>query len=104
MRAPCTTADFARNDQRAHIAIPGNFIYRCLCEKASVEVDACAVPLAAGDTLLFCSDGLWEMVHDQQIAAILTSLPPDPSQTAHALMQAALAGGGADNMSVIVVF
>jgi len=80
-----------------------NLIYRCLGEKASVEVDACAVPLAAGDILLFCSDGLWEMVRDQQIAAILTSPMPDPSQIAHALLQAALAGGGEDNVSVIVV-
>jgi len=80
-----------------------NLIYRCLGEKASVEVDACAVPLAAGDILLFCSDGLWEMVRDQQIAAILTSPMPDPSQIAHALLQAALAGGGEDNVGVIVV-
>lgn len=80
-----------------------NVIYRCLGEKASVEVDACVVQLAAGDILLFCSDGLWEMVRDQQIATILTSLMPDPSQTAHALLQAALAGGGVDNVSVIVV-
>jgi serine/threonine protein phosphatase PrpC len=43
------------------------------------------------------------MVRDQQIAAILTSPLPDPSQTAQALLQAALAGGGADNVSVIVV-
>jgi serine/threonine protein phosphatase PrpC len=28
---------------------------------------------------------------------------PDPVQTAHALLQAALAGGGEDNVSVIVV-
>jgi serine/threonine protein phosphatase PrpC len=80
-----------------------NIIYRCLGEKASVEVDACAVPLAAGDILLFCSDGLWEMVRDQQIAAILTSSIPDPSHIAQALLQAALSGGGADNVSVIVV-
>lgn len=80
-----------------------NLIYRYLGEKASVEVDACAIPLAAGDILLFCSDGLWEMVRDQQIATILTTPLPDPSQTAHALLQAALAGGGADNVSVIVV-
>jgi len=68
-----------------------------------MEVDACAVQLAAGDILLFCSDGLWEMVRDQQIAAILTSPKPDPSQIAQALLQAALAGGGDDNVSVIVV-
>jgi serine/threonine protein phosphatase PrpC len=80
-----------------------NLIYRFLGEKSLVEVDASTVPLAAGDILLLCSDGLWEMVRDRQIAAILTTPMPDPSRKAHALVQAALAGGGVDNISVIVV-
>jgi serine/threonine protein phosphatase PrpC len=80
-----------------------NFIYRCLGEKSTVEVDTHTIPLAAGDILLLCSDGLWEMVRDQQIEAILTTPMPVSSATAHALIQAALAGGGADNVSAIVV-
>jgi serine/threonine protein phosphatase PrpC len=80
-----------------------NFIYRSLGEKATVEVDGYTVPLAAGDILLLCSDGLWEMVRDQQIAAILTAPTPDPSRTAQALIQAALVGGGEDNVSAILV-
>jgi serine/threonine protein phosphatase PrpC len=80
-----------------------NFIYRCLGEKSNVEVDTHTVALAAGDILLLCSDGLWEMVRGQQIATILTTPMPNPSCTAHALIQAALAGGGADNVSAIVV-
>jgi len=83
-----------------------NLIYRSLGEKATVEVDGSTAPLAAGDILLLCSDGLWEMVRDPQIAAILsepTSNPSNPSRTAHALIEAALAGGGEDNVSAIVV-
>jgi len=80
-----------------------NLIYRFLGEKSTVEVDASTVSLAAGDILLLCSDGLWEMVRDRQIAAILTTPKQDPSREAHALIQAALAGGGVDNVSVIVV-
>jgi PPM family protein phosphatase len=80
-----------------------NLIYRCLGEKASVEVESCVVPLAADDLLLFCSDGLWEMVRDQQITTILTASESGPTQTAQALLQAALAGGGEDNVSVLVV-
>ena len=79
-----------------------NQIYRSLGDEARVEVDASVVPLTAGDTILLCSDGLWEMVRDQQIAAILTTSMSSPSQTAQALIQAALAGGGADNISAIV--
>lgn len=80
-----------------------NLIYRFLGEKSTVEVDAHTVPLAADDKLLLCSDGLWEMVRDLQIASILTTPMPDPSRKAHALVQTALEGGGVDNISVIVV-
>ena len=79
-----------------------NVIYRSLGVEATIEVDTFTVPLAAGDTLLMCSDGLWEMVRDRPIAAILTAPMPAPSDTAHALIQAALTGGGEDNVSAIV--
>ena len=82
---------------------PGrNQIYRSLGGEASVDIDSFAISLAADDILLLCSDGLWEMVRDSQIAAILTATPAEPAATTHALIQAALAGGGADNISAII--
>ncbi len=79
-----------------------NQIYRSVGNEATVEVDTFIVPLSAEDILLLCSDGLWEMVRNQQIAAIVSTFMPTPDDTAHALIQAALAGGGEDNVSVIV--
>jgi serine/threonine protein phosphatase PrpC len=79
-----------------------NYLYRSLGDQATVDVETTTLPLAAGDILLVCTDGLWEMVHDQQIAAILTTPMQTPRDTAHALIQAALAGGGTDNVSAIV--
>jgi len=79
-----------------------NLIYRCLGEKSRLEVDTYTIPLVAGDMLLLCSDGLWEMVRDKQIETILTLPSSTPTDTAQALVQAALDGGGDDNVSVIV--
>jgi len=68
-----------------------------------VEVDTFSVPLQVGDSLLLCSDGLWEMVRDPDIQGILQSSNSSPSQATTRLIQAALNGGGHDNISVIVV-
>ena len=81
-----------------------NQIYRSLGDKTSVEIDTFAVPLQVGDKLLLCSDGLWEMVHDPDIQRILSTPAMSPSQIVQSLIQAALAGGGKDNVSAIVIF
>ena len=80
-----------------------NQIYRSLGEKPSIDVDSFIVLLKPGDELLLCSDGLWEMVRDPAIEQILSSVP-DPLHSGNALIQAALEGGGDDNVSVIVVY
>ena len=79
-----------------------NQIYRNLGDEARMEVDTFVVSLASEDKLLLCSDGLWEMVRDPQIATILAAPMSSPAQTARTLIDAALYGGGADNISAIV--
>jgi len=81
-----------------------NQIYRSLGEKSLVEVDTFVVQLQPGDRLLLCSDGLWDMVRDPKIESIVKNTLSDPRKTADALIQAALDGGGEDNVSVIVVY
>lgn len=80
-----------------------NQIYRCLGEHATVEIDTFVVPLLADDVLILCSDGLWEMVRDQDLEKIVARSAHHPDQLSTLLMQAALNNGGADNISVIVV-
>jgi len=80
-----------------------NQIYRSLGEKPLVEVDPFMEELQMGDKLLLCSDGLWDMVRDPKIEEVIKRPMPDPAMTADALVQAALDGGGEDNVSVIVV-
>ena len=81
-----------------------NEIYRSLGHQASQDVDTFILAVQPGDLLLLCSDGLWEMVRDDQIQEILASNPQQPDQLSAALVQAALDGGGKDNIGVIVVY
>ena len=54
-----------------------------------------------GDRFLLCSDGLSDVISDDEIGAILAE-HPDPYGCAASLVSAALAGGGPDNVTVVV--
>jgi serine/threonine protein phosphatase PrpC len=79
-----------------------NKVYRGLGDKDAVKVDWFTIPVHPGDCLLLCSDGLWEMVRDKGIERILQTCAGDPLQASADLVRAALEGGGADNICVIV--
>lgn len=81
-----------------------NEIYRSLGHHPSEDLDSFILALQAGDLLMLCSDGLWEMVRDAEIQQIIASSLPQPAQISAALVQEALEGGGKDNISVIVVY
>ncbi|MDR1463492.1 MAG: protein phosphatase 2C domain-containing protein [Azoarcus sp.] len=59
--------------------------------------------LQADDRLLLCSDGLTDMVGEGEIAALLGA-PVSAEDIAVSLIDAAKAGGGRDNISVIVAW
>lgn len=59
------------------------------------------VRLAHGDRLLLCTDGLHDLVEDEQIAAIL-SQNAAPKAACQGLIDAALEQGGRDNVTVVV--
>jgi protein phosphatase len=69
--------------------------------RPGVEVEVHKVKLQAGDALLLCSDGLTEMVKDQQIADLLHT-EPDPRHVCAQLIDAANGAGGRDNITVVV--
>jgi len=65
-----------------------------------VEVDVFEVDAQAGDVLLLCSDGLWEPLADPALGAVIAS--PDPlGVVLTRACDAALAGGGTDNVTVV---
>jgi protein phosphatase len=80
-----------------------NLIYRSLgAGRKNVEVDVFFETLRTGDALLLCSDGLWEMVRDQDLLKALQDYS-DPQKICDTLIDMANANGGEDNISAIVV-
>ncbi len=59
-------------------------------------------PWREGDLLLACSDGLYDMVSDPHIAGIL-GREATLEHHGEALVEAALEGGGNDNISIILI-
>lgn len=79
-----------------------SYITRALGLDPRIHADQYELVVDAGDRLMLCSDGLYSMVEDDEIARILNRVA-DPQEAANALTDAALAAGGNDNVSVIVV-
>src|SRR5215470_5310212 len=80
-----------------------NLIYRSLgAGHKNIDVDVFHVDLQAGDTLLLCSDGLWEMVRHEDLKKAL-SAPSSPQKICDTLIDLANANGGEDNITAIVV-
>jgi serine/threonine protein phosphatase PrpC len=66
-----------------------------------LEPDIETFALQEGDLYLLCSDGLTDMVDDAEIEAILRDEPP--TRAAWRLVDRALANGGRDNVTVVLV-
>jgi serine/threonine protein phosphatase PrpC len=64
-------------------------------------LDTTRLDVRVGDRLLLCSDGLTDLVDDARIEAVLRQ--HDPDGAAAALTQHALAAGGRDNVTSVVV-
>jgi serine/threonine protein phosphatase PrpC len=80
-----------------------NLIYRSLgAGHKNVDADVFHEPLKPGDTLLLCSDGLWEMVRPQSIKNVLQQ-ERDPQKICDTLINLANENGGEDNITAIVV-
>jgi protein phosphatase len=77
-------------------------ITRALGSDPNMYADTFEVTASPGDRLLLCSDGLTGMLDDDQILDALTAYS-DPEVASHALIDAANAAGGQDNISVVIV-
>ena len=60
-------------------------------------------PVQAGDRLLICTDGLWGEVPPASLQEALVASPGDPDPVCARLLELALAHGGGDNVSHVVI-
>src|SRR5712692_2191130 len=80
-----------------------NLIYRSLgAGHKTVEVDVFHQTLRPDDTLLLCSDGLWEMVRHEDLLKELSE-KISPQKICDKLIELANANGGEDNISAVVI-
>lgn len=78
-----------------------NVITRAVGTEEGIEIDLATETRRAGDIWLVCSDGLYGMMDEADMAVILRENAPE--KAAELLVEAALAGGGRDNISVVVL-
>ena len=79
-----------------------NIVTRALGIDAEVDISTATLPVTIGARYILCSDGLVDEVTDSEISAIL-GRHETANAAAEALVAAANAAGGRDNVTVIVV-
>jgi len=78
-------------------------ITRALGSSGRVEVDVKPVPLQHGDVILLCSDGLSNLLTDEEMSATGFDALQDPRSVCERLIDFANLKGGEDNITVIVI-
>lgn len=79
-----------------------NIITRAIGALDTVEIDFFNEELSPGDIVLMCSDGLTNMLEDEEIEAILKE-PVSIEEKAGRLIEAANNNGGKDNIAVVII-
>ena len=82
---------------------PKNLVTRALGIEQTVEVDVQEQDLEAGEIYLLCSDGLNDMVDDEEIHLTLSKYSANLVQAATELVRLANEKGGKDNVSVVLI-
>lgn len=88
--------DLSRHPQK-------NLITRSIGTHSEVEADLQTGHVFEGDIFLLCSDGLTDVLSDQDISQIMSASDGDPQEISEILVREANSGGGPDNVTVVVV-
>jgi serine/threonine protein phosphatase PrpC len=79
-----------------------NVLYRALGQGEILDPDIFTVGFPQPGYLLICSDGLWGVITEQELARTVNEAP-SPQRACQNLVNAANAAGGPDNISVVLV-
>ena len=96
LEAGSITAEQARGHPERHV------VTRALGGVGDVRADHVIVDLEVARRLVLCSDGVTDLVDDDRLAQVLADFS-GPQEAADALVGAALAAGGTDNATAVVV-
>ena len=89
--------------EEAKLSQNKNLVTRALGIDPSVEPEIHVYETQPDDTYLLCSDGLSDMVEDEEIRLTLITLKTNPNLTVQQLVQAANDNGGRDNISAMLI-
>lgn len=79
-----------------------NIITRAIGAGDELVIDFFEVEIESGDTILMCTDGLTNMIEDEEIRRIVIG-QRDIAEKAEKLIETANANGGKDNITVVVI-
>ena len=91
--------ELQRQDARSHP--DRNVITRAMGVHSPVKIDFFDMKLEKGDRILLCSDGLTNMIDDDEILRIVKKCS-SPKEAAQRLVTEANKSGGKDNISVVL--
>jgi len=89
--------------EEAKLSQNKNLVTRALGIDPSVETEVHTYDAEPDDVYLLCSDGLSDMVEDEEIRMTLVTLKSNPALTVQQLVQAANDNGGRDNISAMLI-
>ncbi len=79
-----------------------NIITRAVGTEEYVDADFFDYTVSPGETIILCSDGLWEMVTDEEIKDIVNK-SENTDEAVKALVDEANRNGGVDNITVVAL-
>ena len=87
--------------EEAHAHPQRSVITRAVGTDPDVDVDGFTIEAEEGDVFLICSDGLSDMVEDEEILELVHQNRDDLNKAVKSLVQAANRGGGEDNITAV---